>query len=245
MQQKRFSLGVAAISILMTYACANNVQVMQPPAPADLCRAERPSIDPELAVTSPKTRKKQSSGRLAATEPKPPFLLEVFSFSERLDIPLDGTENPKLLAEIDRWLGTPYQWGGCSEIGIDCSCLIRNIYEAVYDVQINRTSLTIYQNDLTPVAPEALREGDIVCFETDRSPVSHVGLYLKDHKFVHASQSRGVMVSDLREPYFRKRFVSGGRVLMAAREEEDETAAAVETAEEVQLVLKDLVVLNL
>ena len=63
----------------------------------------------------------------------------------------------------------------------------------------------------------ALREGDLVFFNSGkglniRKNINHVGIYLKDHKFIHTSTSRGVMVSDLNEDYYRKTWVCGGRV---------------------------------
>ncbi len=152
--------------------------------------------------------------------------------SKRLGLLLDGSENKELLKAIEEWMGTPYQWGGCSEIGIDCSCLVKQIYEDVYGISLNRTSLFIYKYDLVPVAQDEMREGDIIFFQIKRKPVSHMGIYLKNDRFVHASQSQGVTISDLNRRYFRKHFVSAGR---PARQ--GATASA-------QLDLNDLVVVN-
>ena len=57
-----------------------------------------------------------------------------------------------------------------------------------------------------------LKEGDLVFFNTNGKSISHVGVYLKNHKFVHASTKKGVMISDMNEPYFKQTYVSSGRV---------------------------------
>ena len=134
------------------------------------------------------------------------------TYSERLGIPLTGAENQALILAIDEWLGTRYRWGGCSKTGVDCSCLIKSIYETVYGIQLNRGSRDMFYEDVIPVEPEDLREGDIITFKIRGNRISHVGLYLRDDKFVHASRSEGVTIDDLANPYFRKRFFAGGRV---------------------------------
>lgn len=133
-------------------------------------------------------------------------------YSKKLGIPLDGTENKELIIAIDDWFGTRYKWGGCSKYGVDCSCLVRSIYDDVYGIKLNRTSRGMYYKDLIPIDQEELREGDILCFKIRSRRISHVGIYLKDNKFVHSSRTRGVMINDLDEPYYKKRLFSCGRV---------------------------------
>ncbi|MGE0086529.1 MAG: C40 family peptidase [Desulfococcaceae bacterium] len=132
-------------------------------------------------------------------------------FSRILGMRLDGTEDPELLTAIDEWLGTPYQLGGCSKDGIDCSCLVKTIYEEVYGIKLTRTSRDIFA-EITPVEKEDLQEGDILCF-ANRKRISHVGIYLKDGNFVHASRKDGVTISNLSSKYYQKRFVGAGRIL--------------------------------
>ena len=133
-------------------------------------------------------------------------------FSRVLGMRLDGTEDPELLTAVDEWLGTPYRLGGCSKNGVDCSCLVKNIYEDVYGIRLTRTSRDIFAA-LTPVDKEDLQEGDILCF-ANRRRISHVGIYLKDGKFVHASTKRGVTISSLSEKYYQKRFAGAGRMVL-------------------------------
>ncbi|HEX7367081.1 MAG TPA: NlpC/P60 family protein, partial [Pelobium sp.] len=64
-----------------------------------------------------------------------------------------------------------------------------------------------------PVNKMDLKEGDLVFFKIHSKSISHVGVYIGDHKFAHASSSRGVMISNLEEPYWQRYFYKGGRVL--------------------------------
>ena len=133
--------------------------------------------------------------------------------SERIGLDVDGSENPELLSAIESWMGTPYRYGGCSRFGVDCSCLIKAIYDEVFGVELTRTSRSMYDT-LPPVDPEDMREGDILCFRGRRGRnIGHVGLYLKDGKFVHASRSNGVIISDIQESYYQKRFAGARRVI--------------------------------
>lgn len=139
----------------------------------------------------------------------PEFYLK---YSNLLGITLIGNENKRLITAVGDWLGTPYQWGGCSENGIDCSCFVKSIFQDVYNVALQRTSIDIYHTDITPVQKNDLQEGDIVCFKTDDKAVSHIGIYLKNNKFAHAAASQGVMINNLKQRYFKDRFIGAGRV---------------------------------
>jgi len=139
-------------------------------------------------------------------------LLFYSKYSDKLGINLDGTENKDLIMAIDEWFGTPFRMGGCSKYGVDCSCFVKKIYDDVYGLYLSRTSKSIYYEDLIPVKKEDLQEGDILCFKIRGRRISHIGIYLKDNKFVHASRKRGVMINDLNEKYYKKRYFSGGRV---------------------------------
>ncbi len=90
---------------------------------------------------------------------------------------------------------------------------MKSVYKDAYGIELNRTSRNMYYNDLVPVKKEDLQEGDILCFKIRGRRISHVGIYLKDNKFVHAARSKGVMINDLTEKYYKKRFFSGGRVI--------------------------------
>ena len=65
----------------------------------------------------------------------------------------------------------------------------------------------------TPVSREDLKEGDLVFFKINSRTISHVGIYLGNNRFAHASSSRGVVLSNLDEPYYKRYFYKGGRLI--------------------------------
>jgi len=124
-------------------------------------------------------------------------------------------DNFALYQAAASWLNVPHRDGGLSANGIDCSGLVYVIYKQVYSKTLDRNSAGILQKNCERIGKERLREGDLVFFNTSgksKSRVNHLGIYLKDHKFLHASTSKGVIVSNLEEDFFRKAWICGGRV---------------------------------
>ena len=121
--------------------------------------------------------------------------------------------NKYLLEEAKSWIGVPYKYGGNSKRGVDCSGLVVQVYKQVYGINLQRSSNLIYEKNCNKIKKNDLKEGDLVFFSTGRSKkINHVGIYLAKDKFVHASSSRGVIMSDLKEPYYISTYVSSGRV---------------------------------
>jgi len=125
-------------------------------------------------------------------------------------VELNDKDNKKLYAAIDAWFGTPYQYGGCSHDGVDCSCFVGHIFSEVYGITLHRVAADIAK-DVTLIDRSKLREGDVVFFTNSNGKISHVGIYLKDDMFVHSSTSRGVSISTLSNTYWNKHFYKGGR----------------------------------
>ena len=133
---------------------------------------------------------------------------------KQLDIKLTRHDNKKLYNEIKSWLGTPYSGGGhTKQVGTDCSGFVMELYLTVYNIPLERRGGLQYYNNCTPIDKESLREGDLVFFNNGQGGnISHVGIYLKDNKFAHASSSRGVVIDDLTAKYYVKHFFAAGRV---------------------------------
>ncbi|MBO4803464.1 MAG: C40 family peptidase [Muribaculaceae bacterium] len=131
-----------------------------------------------------------------------------------LDIKLGRHDNKKLYKELKSWLGTPYAHARQDKgIGTDCSGMVMMVYQEVFNIKLNRNSAKILEQNCRVISLDDLREGDLVFFCTSNDErVSHVGIYLKDNKFVHASSSRGVVVDDLRQNYYATHFHAAGRV---------------------------------
>lgn len=137
-----------------------------------------------------------------------------FSYIEkRFGIQALGTANPILYNYLDKWLGTPYRYGGFSFKGIDCSGFTKLIYENVYGVSIARSAIEIVKYVQRLSSDDELKEGDLVFFKTRNNRISHVGVYLGNNKFIHASTQQGVVVSSLESTYYKRTFVFAGRIL--------------------------------
>lgn len=116
-----------------------------------------------------------------------------------------------LLESVDEWYGVRYRTGGNTKSGVDCSGFTVAVYASVYGIMLPRVSREQYRTS-RKISTTELQEGDLVFFNTNGNGVSHVGVYLGNNKFIHASVSRGVMVNDLFEPYYLKRYYGAGRI---------------------------------
>jgi lipoprotein Spr len=128
-----------------------------------------------------------------------------------LDASPESLTNTSLLKLVDEWWGTHYALGGSTKDGVDCSGFTQIVIGNLYNIQLPRTSHEQYQR-CTKVNDEDLQEGDLVFFRTGGRAISHVGVYLQNNKFVHASTSQGVMISDLTDSYWSSKYKGGGRV---------------------------------
>ncbi len=140
-----------------------------------------------------------------------------FKYAMMMNVDVESLKNLSLFGFIENWFGIRYRMGGTTKRGIDCSALTGSLLLAVYGFAMPRTARQQY--DATEhIKKEELKEGDLVFFNT-HGGVSHVGLYLDNNHFLHASSRYGVTISSLEDNYYAKRFICGGRV-----EVEKETA---------------------
>lgn len=134
---------------------------------------------------------------------------------QALGLHKESKDNFALYKEAASWLNVPHRDGGLSANGIDCSGLVHVIYKNVYHKTLERNSSGILQKNCERIEKNNLMEGDLVFFDTSgktKSHINHTGIYLKNNKFLHSSTSRGVIVSDLEENFYRKTWICGGRV---------------------------------
>jgi len=123
--------------------------------------------------------------------------------------PLDES---KMMRQISKYMGVPYKLGGESIEGMDCSGYTMTVYEASIGVKLPRTSAE--QSKLgSEVRFEELKFGDLVFFNTTGDRASHVGIYLGDDLFAHASVTQGVTISSLQSSYYRDRYESARRII--------------------------------
>ena len=109
-----------------------------------------------------------------------------------------------------RWLGIPYRWGGSTRRGIDCSAFVQQYVRENLAIELPRTTAG-QRYEGVPVERDQLRAGDLVFFR--RRGVRHVGVYLSDGEFIHASSSRGVTVSELDNDYWTQHYWMSRRIV--------------------------------
>lgn len=117
-----------------------------------------------------------------------------------------------IIRTAKQYIGVPYVWAGTSPAGFDCSGLVYYVFKQ-HSITLNRTAKAQYQHG-TYVSKGNLKAGDLVFFEnTYTTGISHVGIYIGDGQFIHASSSKGVMISNLSNTYWASHYYGARRVL--------------------------------
>jgi len=165
------------------------------------------SIQAQTTQKDPKTTDKIEDPDNLATE----------YFSQIMGVALSATSNLKLYQFVYDWIGTPYRLGGGTKKGIDCSGFAFELYNKVFSTLIGNNSRNIFSM-VNPIKKEELKEGDLVFFKIGSRSITHVGVYMGNNKFAHASTSKGVMISDLNEAYWTRYYYKGGRLLASLRD---------------------------
>jgi cell wall-associated NlpC family hydrolase len=129
-----------------------------------------------------------------------------------LNTEVENLPNKTLLDAVDSWYGVRYRTGGNTHAGVDCSGFSCAVYAAAYGFTLPRVSRDQYRIS-RKISTTELKEGDLLFFDTrGAGSITHVGVYLGNNHFIHATVSRGVMVSDLFDSYYLKRFVGAGHI---------------------------------
>ena len=123
-------------------------------------------------------------------------------------------ENEKLAEEALTWVGTPYRYGA-SEKGkaTDCSGLVLMVYKKIANVDMPRNSAKQAQF-CKKISKKEVKPGDLVFFAigSNKNEISHVGVMIDEIRFVHASASKGVIISEMTTPYYERNFKMYGKV---------------------------------
>ena len=133
-------------------------------------------------------------------------------YSQLMAVEKSAIQNGRLYSFIEQWMGTPYKFGGLDKDGIDCSGFTLLLEQQVYGINIPRmTSQQV--NVIKRKYEDELKEGDLVFFDFDGKPFSHVGVYLQNGYVVHASSTKGVMIVRLHSPSMYKYFSRAGSII--------------------------------
>lgn len=132
-------------------------------------------------------------------------------FANVLGVSKSELKNQKLYSYIDEWLGSPHKMGGLEKSGVDCSGFVGDLYVNVYKQDLPRTSRDMAE-DIKKKYAKDLNEGDLVFFSFGGKNIDHVGVYLRNNKFVHVSTKKGVIVSDLSDSWYGNYLTKCGSV---------------------------------
>lgn len=120
----------------------------------------------------------------------------------------------KIVDEAYTWLGTPYAYARAEKgVATDCSGMVLQVYEKIAGVKLPRNSAK-QAEFCKSIKEKDVKVGDLVFFATgkNKDTISHVGIMVDDTNFIHASTSKGVIVSDMTQPYYVRTFRGFGRV---------------------------------
>lgn len=124
-----------------------------------------------------------------------------------------GNLKEKMLMEIIKYLDTPYKYGGMDKNGIDCSAFTQLLYKNVFYVQLERSARLQFNQGQMIRDKNELKFGDLVFFNTRRRvKPGHVGIYIGDNLFAHASSSKGVTISSIDLDYYSARYMGARRL---------------------------------
>ncbi len=159
-----------------------------------------------LCAQSKKTKHKKRH------KSKPPIhKTGIEDYYAKLLLEPNAAQSPYLYYQVYDWVGTKYSYSGETKKGIDCSGFVCEMYKNTYCVNLSGSSRDLWLL-VNPIEKIDLNEGDILFFKIKRGEISHVGIYLGNNKFAHASVQSGVIISDLDEAYYKKYFFKGGRL---------------------------------
>lgn len=156
-----------------------------------------------------------SSGTAVKVKSSKAVKASIYSPSEESEMSGKGKSGSVVgqLEAIQReWKNTPYRLGGTTQKGIDCSAFTQMVYRRVYGIELPRMTVDQAKQG-RQVRKSDLKAGDLVAFKTGRGPNGrHIGVYVKNGEFMHASTRRGVIFSSLNSPYWSKAYWQARRL---------------------------------
>ncbi len=128
------------------------------------------------------------------------------------DVSISPATSKELELVVKDWIGTPYRWGGTSKSGADCSGFTLRVYEEAFGKTLPGRRAEDFFQSAKVINEKQAQPGDLVFFRIKGRRIDHVGVYLGNRRFAHASSSKGVVISSLDESYYAKHFFKFGRV---------------------------------
>jgi len=185
--------------------------------PVDSKEASAKSITVPEFVASRAVKNEDGSSNLPAELSDKKIDRLINKYAEMISLEPEDVKNYPLYKFINDWYGVRYKWGGMDNTGIDCSAFSQKLYGKIYGTTIQRTARQQHKSSEKIKDYDDANEGDLVFFRIHHIRISHVGVYLANGYFVHASRSKGVVISNLDDKYWRSRYAGCGRIAKADR----------------------------
>lgn len=199
-------------SVLVTARRANWLQVKLPTGQVGWVRDDLVKVTGTLAVKPSATAARKVAQRQAAPSAPKSRNAKATPYSAHRKV-VSGTSTGDSIVHIaSRFRGVRYRWGGSSRSGFDCSGFTRYVFRQRAGIELPHSASAQFRKG-KPISRNELRPGDLVFFQTYRRGASHVGIYIGNGKFIHASSAGGrVRVDSLHEGYYRQRYVGARRL---------------------------------
>lgn len=134
------------------------------------------------------------------------------SAAKQTNQPAKKSKGEMITFTAEKYKGVPYKFGGATPKGFDCSGFVMYVFDQ-HGIKLPRTADKQFEKGKF-VTHKDLQAGDLVFFTTYEKGASHCGIYMGKNNFIHASSSRGVMISALSEKYWQDRYLGARRVLL-------------------------------
>ncbi len=133
-----------------------------------------------------------------------------------------GLTDEQFENRVKDYLGIPYRKGGTSKKGMDCSGFVKTVYDNFFGIELPPSSSAQFRfSGLEKIDTDEMQSGDLIFFANSKKKrINHVGIYMSDRQFIHASSTEGITVSSLDERYWRKRFVGTKRHMVMATKQD-------------------------
>jgi cell wall-associated NlpC family hydrolase len=183
-----------------------------PTSPRFRSGSARPPVRPVPSSAGKDSAKARDQDVETASEQADSIISGKRSFRTEKNAAISNLDKAKMMREISKMMGVSYKLGGNDENGIDCSAYTMMVYKNSIGKPLPRSAAEQFKLGF-PVEPQDLKFGDLVFFDTTGEPGSHVGIYLGDNLFAHASVSLGVTISSLESTYYKNRYNGARRII--------------------------------
>lgn len=214
MNLKKSGLIVAISATIVATGCHSSQELLEPGLASKY--KQRPEFITDITLgANAKNISIVPSQHIAGSKSIKPSVSNVLQtkYAELLQVVPNAVTNFPLYNFIEEWYGVRYRMGGNDKSGIDCSAFVQKLYENVFCTNLVRTAFEQFSMCRYVLKQDSLEEGDLVFFKTrGRKRITHVGIYLMNNFFVHASSTQGVIISNLNEAYWSRFYVGAGKI---------------------------------